>query len=154
LKPDHEVPDTLVLSELVAQSADYALMRPSLITALGVTEDDFREWERSSSVPPKIEAISLDEEDGDFEVAPPRGGETEFILDDPEAEEDEDEDSEPEDGDDEDSDDEDDESEDDDQPEDEDDEDQDDPDADEEFGDGEGLDDDDVILEDDDGERD
>lgn len=146
---------TLALAELAAQSAEYARMRPSLLDALGVTDADLREWESHSTLPPRIETVaSPDDEDGDFEVMPLRG-ETEFILDDPDAEDEEDEDAEKPEGE---------ESEDDEDEADEDEADEDDdiddeaPEEDEEVpGEDEdegGFDSDDVILEDDDGEKD
>jgi hypothetical protein len=153
---DYEALETRCLAELVDQSVDYALMRPSLITALGVSEEDLREWESRSTFPPKVEAVALpDDEEGDFELMP-RGGETEFILDDPDAEDEEDEDAEKPEGE------EDDDAEDDDDGEDGDDDDDDTEDdkagpddlEEDELDDEVGLDNDDVILDDDDGEKD
>lgn len=155
---DDESLETRGLAELLAVSTDYTLVRPSLLAALGVTEEDLREWESHSNAPPRVEAIaSPDDEDGDFEIAP--GGE--FILDDPDEDDEEDEGEE-----DEDADPAEDENEDGDEDEEEEDEDDFDEDAedsgdvdesdvdDEDFDGDVGFEPDDLIIEDDDGEAD
>lgn len=148
INADYEELETRCLAELVDQSADYTVMRPSLIAALGVSDEDFREWESRSTTPPRIETVAMpDDEGGDFEMAPRDGGETEFILDDPDEEDADDEDAEKPEGEDSDDDDsEEDEDADDDESDDEDDE--------EEDADGEVGPDDDVIVDDDDGAAD
>ena len=154
---DYEALESRCLAELLDLSADYALMRSSLLNALGVSEEDLRQWEEASStLAPRIETVTFpdDDDDGDFEVTP-RGGETEFILDDPDEEDEEDEDAEKPESD-EGSDDEEDSDDGEENDGDEDDEGAADSEIDDdgEFGDDDDFDPDDTILDDDDGEAD
>jgi hypothetical protein len=95
INADCEEVETRCLAQLVDQSADYTVIRPSLIVALGVSDEDLRQWESRSTIPPRIETVAMPEDEGgDFEVSPRGGGDTEFSLDDPDEEDADDDDAE------------------------------------------------------------